>query len=187
MEKSENTKNSGKWYCLGQYFKEDGCPCKYDEGPVFGYVPVFKENESECIRKDWMFDSKNECSKMCRKLTSKVQKNMQKHGYLDFRTYRDSRSYMTDTMMTIGDLVKYLKTLDQDSLILRYDDNSFAYCPLSKRHSDAGFRTVEEDKKIALERMEMFYKALPKKIRKKKIDEIMEEDYRYAENTDLVF
>lgn len=96
------------------------------------------------------------------------------------------REHRSDDMLTVQDLIDYLKTQNPRACILGYEQNSFAYIEQSKKLPNNLVLTVKEDKKRVKKDLENWYRADPPDVRKKKVREQMKEMYRYSENDDVI-
>jgi hypothetical protein len=175
-----------KWYCMGQYYDKKGKPCEFSKGKTFKYIPMLRNNTENLRKQDWIFDTKSKCQKKCDILNRDLQNRMKKHGYTDFKKYLFSRAHEEDTMLTVKDLIKYLKTQDQDALVVGYEFNSCAYTSQSKNIPNCCIRTVKEDKEREMEYLKQQYPKLNKKAIKKKFSIRLKENYRYVQDNDII-
>ena len=175
-----------KWYCMGQYYDKNGKPCEFSKGKAFKYIPMLRNNTENLQKQDWIFDTKSKCQKKCDILNKDLQKRMKKHGYTDFKKYLVSRSHEEDTMLTVKDLIKYLKTQDQDALVVGYEPNSYAYISQSKNIPNCCVRSVKEDKEREKEYLRQLLPKLNKKDIEKKFSARVKEIYRYVQDNDII-
>lgn len=96
---------------------------------------------------------------------------------------RENRS---KDMLTVRDLIAYLKKQDPDACILAFEQNSRAWIEQSKNLKDT-ICTVAEEKEKEREWCEGWYKNDPEEVRKKKVEEDLKKVFRYSEDNDLCF
>ena len=88
-------------------------------------------------------------------------------------------------MLTVGELVEYLKTLDQEASVLAFEPNSNAYIEQFPDLPNQCVCTVAEDKK----REEMLAKGWYRGTEnaEESVRKHLSEVYRYAKDSDVVF
>ena len=89
-------------------------------------------------------------------------------------------------MLTVGDLVKWLKTLDQKACILFFDDNSNAWVEAMKKVPGGNFQLVQQEKIEERKFLEHWYCHDNEDERNKKIEEDIRTKFRYAQDNDVV-
>lgn len=138
------SKTKGGWYCVGIHRDVNGDICGVKKSHVFKYEPCEVDDKTSPIvrRKEWFFKSEDECRRKCELLTKEVCKNMVRHGFVEFSKYFASRAHESDTMLTVGDLVKFLKKQDQDALVVGFCGNSGAYISQLKEIPNDSVTTV---------------------------------------------
>jgi hypothetical protein len=182
------SKKRTAWVCTGTYFDEYGHVCDFESVEKFLYIP------RKCVRskfygkKEFVFDDEASCQLKCDNLNRNLKSLMKKHGYKDFKEYILSREHETDVMLTVKDLIKYLKTQDPDALVVGYDMNSFAYVSQPKELPSMQIKTVKEDKKDQTKYLTDFYmkSTKNKKDAMKKVKDTIAEDYRYVKDNDVI-
>lgn len=112
----------------------------------------------------------------------------QRYGkYPKDMTPEELDKYMHDTrsenMLTVKDLIEYLKTQDPNACVVYTENNSNAWCELPKELPNQYIHTIEEDKKSEKEWLEHWFKNTENK--DAQINEQMEELYRYSEDKDI--
>lgn len=95
--------------------------------------------------------------------------------------------YRSYDMLTVQDVIDYLKTQNPNACVLGYESNSRAYIEQFKDLPNMYICTVKEMKKRDRESLDGWYKHDPIEIRKKKIKETIDETYRYSEDDDVIF
>lgn len=172
------SKTKGGWYCVGIHRDVDGNQCGVDKSHVFRYEPREVTSKTDPIvrRKGWFFKTYEECQRKCKSLTKEVCKNMVRHGFVEFNKYFASRAHETDTMLTVGDLVKFLKKQDQNALVVGFSENSNAYISQFKEIPNESVTTVGDMK--ARDR-----KRLKGRLRE---NDWWRRMYRYVKNEDVI-
>ena len=94
------------------------------------------------------------------------------------------REHRSEDMLTVKDLIKYLKKQNPDACILVYEQNSGAWIEQSKDLSRT-MNTVCELKEKEREWLESWYKNDPEEKRKRKIKAYLKETFRYAKDDDI--
>ena len=182
------SKRRTAWICTGTYFDENGHICDFDSVRKFLYVPKKSIKSKFTGKNEFVFDNEQDCQLKCDELNRSLKRLMKKHGYRNFKKYILSREHETDVMLTVKDLIKYLKTQDPDALVVGYDMNSFAYVSQPKELPSMQIRTVKEDKKEQKNVLLNFYMKDEKnrKTAMKKVKETFAEDYRYVKDNDVI-
>ena len=177
-----------KWYCFGQHYNKDGQPCTYDDCVTFKYIPkiIIDVDASHFKRQDWMFDDKNECQNKCDMLNQHNEEVMRNAGITNFKEFIHSRAHEVDSMLTVKDLIEFLKKQDPNALVVGYEPNSYAYVSQSKDLPSVQIRTVEDDKIYEYAHLMEHYRHLSEEDRKKKIEENLNEMYRYVQDQDVI-
>ena len=100
----------------------------------------------------------------------------------------DSEHYMSvmdrTKMLTVQNLIDYLKTQNPNAYIVAYKTVSEAYVNQLSELPNGYVCTVAEDKKSQLEFLRHFYKDTENA--DQKIDELMKREYRYVNDDDIV-
>lgn len=176
------------WICKGTYYDSHNHVCDFESVKKFQYVPTKSLRSKYFGKKDFLFDNEEDCRRKCDELNRHLKSLMRKHGYKDFKRYILSREHETDVMLTVKDLIKYLKTQDPDALVVGYDMNSSAYISQIKELPSPQIRTVREDKKDQTKHLMTFYtkNARNRGEALKKVKETIAEDYRYVKNNDVI-
>ncbi len=173
---------------MGTYFDDHDHICDFESVKKFLYVPTKDVRSNFFGKKEFVFDNEYDCKAKCDELNNNLKKLMKKHGYSDFKKYILSREHETDVMLTVKDLIKYLKTQDPDALVVGYDMNSFAYVSQSKDLPSMQIKTVKEDRKSQTEYLKDFYlkNSKSRKEAMEKVKETIAEDYRYVKDNDVI-
>ena len=155
---------------------------------TFKYIPklIIEVDASHFIRQDWMFDDKNECQNKCDVLNQHNEEVMRNAGITNFKEFIHSRAHEVDSMLTVKDLIEFLKKQDPNALVVGYEPNSYAYISQSKDLPSAQIRTVKDDKIHEYAHLMEHYRHLSEEDRKKKIEENLNEMYRYVQNQDVI-
>lgn len=94
--------------------------------------------------------------------------------------------YRSYDMLTVKDLIEYLKTQNPDACVVGYEQNSCAYIEQMKDLPNQYICTVEEMKKLDRVHYESWYKDSSPEDRAKKVEEHIAEIYRYTEDDDVI-
>lgn len=119
--------------------------------------------------------------------TNKTQKSKKKKP--EIRSIEELEKYMrehrSEDMLTVKDLIAYLKKQNPNACILGYESNSSAYIEQSKvlKHT---VLTVKEDKVRVKADLENWYRHDPEDVRNQKVKRDMDEMYRYSEDDDVI-
>lgn len=95
--------------------------------------------------------------------------------------------YRSDDMLTVQDLIDYLKTQNPRACVVGFEQNSNAYIEYPKELPNMYVCTVKEDKKRARKHIKAWYRHDSPDEIKKKVKEEMKEMYRYTEDDDVIF
>lgn len=95
--------------------------------------------------------------------------------------------YRSDDMLTVQDLIDYLKTQNPRACVVGFERNSNAYIEYPKELPNMYVCTVKEDKKRARKSIKSWYKHESPEEITKKVREQMKEMYRYVEDDDVIF
>ena len=182
------SKKRTAWICTGTYYDSHGHVCDFETVKKFLYIPKKCMKSKFHGKKEFVFDDEPSCQLKCDELNRNLKNLMKKHGYKDFKKYILSREHEVDVMLTVKDLIKYLKTQDPDALVVGYDMNSSAYISQFKELPSPQIRTVREDKKDQTKHLMTFYSKNTKNKGEalKKVKETIAEDYRYVKNNDVI-
>lgn len=90
-------------------------------------------------------------------------------------------------MLTVKDLIRYLKRQNPDACILGYERSSRAYIEQFKEIPNAFIRTVKEDKESQRHHLERWYAHDTPEEREEHVNADLAEMYRYAEDDDVIF
>ena len=88
-------------------------------------------------------------------------------------------------MLTVKDLIEFLKKQDPNALVVGYEPNSYAYISQSKDLPSVQIRTVKDDKIYEYAHLMEHYRHLSED-RKKRIEEKLNEMYRYVQDQDVI-
>lgn len=119
--------------------------------------------------------------------TNQTQKSKKKKP--EIRSIEELEKYMrehrSEDMLTVKDLIAYLKKQNPNACILGYEPNSLAYIeqPKDLKHT---VMTVREDKVRAKADLENWYRHDPEDVRNQKVKKDMDEMYRYSEDDDVI-
>lgn len=180
-------KNKTVWYCTGVHRDKKGEPCPSDFSHRFGYEPreVLPKSPS-LLKKDWIFGNEADCKRMCDSLNRTIRRNMRKRGYAEFCDYLNSRDHELDTMLTVKDLVRFLKTQDQDALVVGWCANSGGYLSQFKDIPNDYVTTVGEFKAKERDRLKRAFRCSTTSETRKRVNDALKEMFRFVKDNDVI-
>lgn len=95
--------------------------------------------------------------------------------------------YRSDDMLTVQDLIDYLKTQNPRACVVGYEMNSRGYIEYPKELPNMYVCTVKEDKRRSRRHIKGWYRHESPEQIKRKVKQHMKEMYRYVEDDDIIF
>lgn len=126
------------------------------------------------------------------KTEKKIEKFLRSNGIdCDFFVDKDNqftklrRSKESKLMLTVKDIINFLKTQDPDALVLGFEMNSNAYISQFKE-PQRYFIPVHKAKEDERKYRRNYYKGMPEEEMEKRISLDIEEIFRYSRNNDII-
>lgn len=89
-------------------------------------------------------------------------------------------------MLTVKDLIAWLKKQNPNACVLGFEPNSNAWIEQFKELPSLAIRTVAQEKESDREHLKNWYKGYPPDVIKEKVEAEMKEVFRYANDDDIV-
>lgn len=128
------------------------------------------------------------------RLSKKEQEELHKKKKAEFTACKSREEmekvmhkYRSCDMLTVQDVIDYLKTQNPNACVVGFERNSNAYIEQFKEIPNHYICTVKEMKKRDRESLKQWYKDSAPEERKKKIKEDLAVTYRYTEDDDVIF